>query len=163
MTTAKTKKAKGQALENFVADRLVDKGIDHRAKRDGASGAGNREKADVSTSMQICGENVHIECKNHAKASIKEWWRQTVEGSEMTHTEPLLVYKLGGEGVNQNDVKIVMRLETLLELVLDAEGMETEKVITVGESKSLRYKGESLVRCIREYAKELQAIENIEL
>ena len=37
-------KEKGKQLEDYVADQIVAKGIDSRARRDGASGAGTREK-----------------------------------------------------------------------------------------------------------------------
>lgn len=107
-------KAKGKLLEDYVADQIVAKGIDPKARRDGASGAGNREKGDVITSMMILGQNAGIECKNQATLSIPDWWRQTKQ-LETLGREPVLCFRIAHEPME--DTKVVIYLDTLLELV----------------------------------------------
>lgn len=110
----KTAKQKGKELENYIADQIIAKGLDDRSIRDGGSGAGNREKRDINTSAQILGRTIGIEAKNHKTPHIKEWWKQTCELEQLGY-EPVLVYKLGGEGLG--DAKAVIYLDTLLELL----------------------------------------------
>lgn len=107
-------KEKGKMLENHVADLIISKGLDSRAKRDGASGAGNREKGDVSTSMMILNQNAGIECKNHNTLHIPEWWKQA-QKLESLGREPMLVYKLKGTGFE--NTLCTMYLDTVLELI----------------------------------------------
>jgi hypothetical protein len=112
-------KEKGKLLENHIADRLVETGLDVRAKRDGASGAGNREKGDISTDVQINGRNLGIECKNHKTIHIPEWWKQTRK-LEVLGREPVLAFKLPQEGLE--GTLVVIYLETLLELLAGNSG-----------------------------------------
>jgi hypothetical protein len=107
-------KAKGKLLEDYVADQIIAKGIDPKARRDGASGAGNREKGDICTSMMISGQNVGIECKNQATLKIQEWWRQTEKLCSLSR-EPVLAFKIFGEPLE--NTKVVIYLDTLLNLV----------------------------------------------
>jgi len=107
-------KEKGKLLENYVADRLVETGLDVRAKRDGASGAGNREKGDVSTSVDINGRNLGIECKNHKSLHIPDWWKQTQKLEEIGR-EPVLVFKQHQKSLEES--LVVIYFETLLELL----------------------------------------------
>lgn len=110
----KSAKSKGKLLEDWVADQIIAKGIDPRARRENSSGAGNREKGDVWTSMMICGQNAGIECKNQKTLAIPEWWRQTKK-LESLGREPVLVFKFHGEPLET--AKVVIYLDTLLELV----------------------------------------------
>lgn len=114
-------KAKGKLLEDYVADQIIEKGLDARARRDGASGAGNREKGDVMTAMQILGRNVGIECKNQKTLCIPEWWRQTRK-LEVLQREPVLAFKQFGESLEET--KVVIYLSTLLDLVAAANAAE---------------------------------------
>ena len=107
-------KQKGRLLENYVADQIQLKGIDPRARAEMSSGAGNREKGDIWTSMMILGQNVGIECKNQKTLSIPEWWRQTRKLESLSR-EPVLVFKIPHE--QEGDTKCVIYLDTLLELV----------------------------------------------
>ena len=111
---AKSAKAKGNKLENYIADKLRSKGIDKRANRDGASGAGTREKGDIITSASIFGRNLGIEAKNHKVAHIKDWWEQA-QKLEVLGREPILVYKLERE--TYEETKAVIYLDTLLDMV----------------------------------------------
>jgi hypothetical protein len=109
---------KGKDLENHVADRIVELGLDQKAHRVSGSGNGNREKADISTSLQILGKNIGIECKNHKTLHIQEWWRQT-EKLEVLGREPVLAFKIAGDGLEATNV--VIRLETFLALLQQAQ------------------------------------------
>ena len=109
-------KAKGKLLEDYVADQLREKGLDLRARRETSSGAGNREKGDVWTSLMILGQNAGIECKNQATLSIPDWWRQTKK-LESLGREPILVYKLPYEPLGSTLCTIY--LDTLLELLVE--------------------------------------------
>ena len=117
----KTAKQKGKQLEQYITDEIIKRGLDDRAKRDGASGAGNREKRDVDTSMTILGRTAGIEAKNHKVPHIKDWWQQT-QKLEVLGYEPILVYKLFGESLKE--AKAVIYLSTLLDLL--AEKTQTE-------------------------------------
>ncbi len=110
---------KGMMLANWIADQIVAKGIDPKARADGASGAGNREKADISTSMRILGSNAGIEAKNQAVIHMSDWWKQTKK-LEVLGCEPVLVYKEFGEPLE--DSKAVIYLDTLLELIKNQKG-----------------------------------------
>ncbi len=106
-------------LSNYVADEIVAKGLDPKARADGASGAGTREKADISTSTLILGKQIGIECKNQKVLHISDWWDQTKK-LEVLGQEPVLVYKEFGEPVEA--AKAVIYLDTLLELLRALQG-----------------------------------------
>lgn len=152
MTKIATRKAKGKELENHVADKLVEFQIDTKARRDGASGAGNREKGDIITSAQINGRNLGIECKNHKVPHIKDWWEQTIK-LEQLGREPILVYKLYGESMGES--KAVVYLDTLLELIKKSQGEIKEiKEIDIDQSK-LKFALQGLKYSINKVLKEL--------
>lgn len=104
---------KGKQLENYVADQIRAKGIDPKAYRSHGSGNGNREKADIWTSMKILDQNVGFECKNHKTLAIPAWWKQTKK-LESLGREPVLVFKQYMEPLGET--KVVIYLDTLLEL-----------------------------------------------
>src|SRR3990167_9098211 len=104
--------AKGKILENYVADMLREKGLDSKAYRSHGSGSGNREKSDIWTSLMICGRNAGFECKNHKVLKIPEWWKQT-EKLSMLGYEPVLVFKMDRESLEET--KVVIYLDTFLE------------------------------------------------
>lgn len=105
---------KGKLLEDHVALRIRELGIDSKAYRSHGSGNGNTEKGDIWTSMTVFGQNAGIECKNQKVLAIPEWWRQT-KRLESLGREPILVFKQFGEPLG--DSKVVVYLETFLELV----------------------------------------------
>jgi len=110
-------KTKGKLLENYVADLIAEKGIDPRARAESSSGAGNREKGDIWTSMMILGQNAGIECKNHKKLSLPEWWNQTKKLENLSR-EPVLVFRFNYD--KWGDTKCVIYLDTLLELIKES-------------------------------------------
>lgn len=133
-------KAKGKLLEDYVADQIKEKGLDIKAARSAGSGNGNREKSDISTSLMILGQNAGIECKNHKSLAIPEWWRQTKK-LESLGREPVLVFKQFGEPLAET--KAVIYLDTLLELIKNAQG---EKVIEYRETEDSWEKKRALER-----------------
>ena len=155
MTTHKSARQKGKDLENHVADLIRAKGIDPKAVRDGASGAGNREKGDITTSMMILNQNAGIECKNHKSLAIPEWWRQTKK-LEALGREPVLVFKIDGE--LWEDTKCVIYLETLLDLVVAVSGVREVKVKEISDdgARDIRYKAQRAVQSAKELIKELE-------
>jgi hypothetical protein len=111
-------KAKGKLLENWVADQIKAKGLDNKAHRDGASGAGNREKADISTSLLILGRQAMFECKNQKTVKLVEWWKQTEEHCK-SGGEPLLITKYDREPLEAT--KITLYFDTFLDLIKKAK------------------------------------------
>ncbi len=109
---------KGKDLENHVADRIVAFGLDQKAQRIGGSGNGNREKADISTSLTILGRNAGIECKNQTNLAIPQWWAQARKLEDIGR-EPILAFKMRGEPLEATTC--VIYLETLLALCQQAQ------------------------------------------
>ncbi len=107
-------KQKGRLLENYVADQIVAKGMDPKARANGDSGAGNRDKSDVSTSIMVRGQNAGFECKNQKTLAIQDWWRQTKK-LENLRMEPILAFHIENEP--WEETKVVIYLDTFLELV----------------------------------------------
>lgn len=151
-------RAKGDELQEYVAKKIRETGLDLKAKSNPDSGSGTGEKSDIVTDLQICGLNAGIECKNHAKANVKIWWDQTIKLESLGY-EPVLAYKLDNEPME--DTKVVLRLDTLLELLQEAQGVTTEKVITIGESREIQYKGDNVIRSIKELVKALKREEEL--
>jgi len=127
---------KGKQLEKWVAQQIVEKGLDDRAYARGDSGSGNIEKTDVSTTMQVLGQNAGIECKFAEKAQITEWLRQTQKLEDQGY-EPILVYKLNRELFAST--KVVIYLETFLELVKGSQGIEVVNKVESSKTKKAIY------------------------
>lgn len=142
-------KEKGKILENHIADRLVETGLDPRARRDGASGAGNREKGDISTSVSINGRNLGIECKNHKTLHIPEWWKQAKK-LEVLGREPVLAFKIPQDGLE--GTLVVIYLETLLELIQGNSGA----LKSIVEKPEIAWKAKRAKDAINELMKVLQ-------
>lgn len=132
----KSAREKGKRLENYVADQIVSKGIDSKARRDGGSGNGDREKGDIVTSMMILGQNAGIECKNQKNISIQDWWRQT-KLLEKLQREPILVFKIEDE--RWEETKCVVYLDTLLELIKLSNTEKIYQEIPQEDSRDKKY------------------------
>ena len=145
-------KQKGKDLENYIADQIREKGIDPRAVRDGASGAGNREKGDIQTSMMILGQNAGIEAKNQAVIKIPEWWRQTLK-LESLGREPMLVFKEKGKGFVET--LCVMRLDTILELI-KRQNETTEIEVSKEYSRETNWAITSAISALKKLLKALE-------
>lgn len=145
--TPRSAQQKGKVFEDHVADQIVAYGLDPRARRDGASGAGNREKGDIITSLMILGQNAGIECKNQKVLCIPDWWRQTKKLQSLGR-EPVLAFKQFGEPLEE--AKVVIYLDTLLRLL--AGGSEPPKVV-LPENRELGYALDRLRLAVKEVQK----------
>lgn len=125
MSSPKTRIQKGKELENFICDKLRESGLDPMADRSHGSGNGNREKADIATNITINGRNIGIEAKNHATPHIKEWWKQT-QKLEVLGREPILVYKLFGESMDE--AKTVIYFSTFVEILKSIKNISNESL-----------------------------------
>ena len=146
MTTTKTARQKGKDLEDYCADQIESKGLG-KASRSTGSGSGTREKADINTDMTILGRNVGIECKNQARASVKDWWLQAQKLGVLGR-EPIVAYKLKGEGYPET--KVIIYLETFLDLCVRSKA---PKQTASTESREERYKIERLIQAAKEILK----------
>ena len=160
MIKVRTARQKGKDLEDKIADLLIEKGLDSKARRDSASGAGTREKGDICTSAQLFGRNLGIEAKNQETLHIPDWWRQ-VEKLEVLGREPILIYKLPKRNPRVRLVSIY--LDTFLDMLVALQGVDdtsSNVVESYGYDKvqhlnSLKYMKENLSRTIREYEKKI--------
>lgn len=156
----KSARAKGIAYENFLSDKIVERGLDSKCHRDGASGAGTREKADINTSVEIFGRTLGIEAKCHEKLAIPDWWKQ-VEKLETLGREPVLAFKIPNRNPRVDVVCIY--LDTFLDMVQALKGVddvasnvvENYNYDKVQHLNSLIYMKESLNRAIRQYNKKI--------
>lgn len=146
MISKKAARQKGKDLENYISDQIIAKGLDDGSNRDGASGAGNREKRDVNTSVIILGRTMGIEAKNHSVAKMQDWWRQTVELEKLGY-EPVLIYKLFGESMGE--AKAVIRLDTLLELIKHQSDTEIQTGVARSDKWILQGAVEALKKAIK--------------
>lgn len=87
-------KKKGNKGENAFASFLVGNGI--KAWKDGASGGGNNEKADVGNNL-----NIHFEVKTVKAINLKETWYKAVHECGKTHNDPVLAIRFDGMPVNE--------------------------------------------------------------
>lgn len=131
----------GAELENYVAGRIRILGLDPKARRNPDSGSGNREKADVDTDLEVLGQHAHIECKNWSKHGMAAWIDHVEHGANMGHAEPILVYKLRRDPLHK--ARAIIPLETLLGLLVEAQGVEVKRVVEV-DSKDARYFSDKL-------------------
>lgn len=141
---------KGKLLENYICDQIRGKGIDPKACRAPGSGNGNREKGDISTSMMVLGQNAGIEAKNQANLSIPEWWRQTRKLEKLSR-EPILAFKQFGEPLAET--KVVVYLDTFLELVKRSSGIPEIVEIEKEDSRDKRWALEQLKMAVNKALK----------
>jgi len=153
MTSIKSARQKGKDLEDYVADQIKEKGIDIRARRNADSGAGNRDKSDIITNMQVNGKNAGIECKNHAKPHVREWFKQA-QKLEVLGCEPILIYKLFGEA--KEETKAVIYLSTFLDIVKKANSDKDVIEIPKEDSREMKWKLSRLVSAAKEVIKQLE-------
>lgn len=145
---------KGKLLENYICDQIKQKGLDSHPRPSDNSGATNREKADIWTSMMVLGQNVGIEAKNQKTLCIPDWWKQTKK-LESLGREPVLVFKQFGEPLEET--KCVIYLDTFLELVKRGNQNDKSETFTPSsDNKTLQWKAERAKIAIAEFMKELK-------
>lgn len=140
--------AKGKILEDWVANEIRDKGLDPKAYRSHGSGNTNSEKGDIWTSMQVLGQNVGIECKNQKTLAIPKWWRQTRK-LESLGREPVLVFKQQGESLDET--KVVIYLETFLELCKQQDGFVEKEFVDPKRNWDIKNLIESAKKVLKHY------------
>lgn len=131
-----TASKKGKDFEDYVADAIVKKGLDPKARRSAGSGNGNRDKGDIVTSMMVLGQNAGIECKNHKSLSIQEWWRQTKKLGTLS-MEPILAFHILNEP--WEETKVVIYLDSFLELVKLANSEKVYEEVPAEDSREKKY------------------------
>ncbi len=110
-------KKKGNHWENVFANWLRDNGI--KAWKDGASGGGTREKADVGN-----GLNIHFEVKAVKKISLDKVWKKALYECTKTHNDPVLAIHFDGMG--DKKFLIVMDNDYFLDLLLKKDEEKVE-------------------------------------
>lgn len=100
---------KGVSLENEVA-RTLRKKLGARVSRDKRSGAGSHQKMDLTDYYQ--DTPLDIEVKNHAKISIKDWFRQALAGASFSRI-PTVVFRADDE------VLATLRFSDLVDLIAE--------------------------------------------
>ena len=149
---------KGKLLENHICDQIKALGLDLHARPSDNSGATNREKADIWTSMTILGQNAGIEAKNQKTIHIPDWWKQTKK-LESLGREPILVFKQFGESLEET--KAVIYLDTLLRLIKsskNAPGAENGSMVEPQQLNAnlLKFKRDKALFAVKELLKELE-------
>lgn len=140
--------AKGKELENYVVDELRRRGLDIHASRSSGSGNGNRDKADIVTSYQIGQRNLGIECKNHKKADLFQWWSQT-ELLRPLSMLPILVVKPPKLPLGES--LAVLSLYDLLDIFT---ALRTPK--TANPDRTVKWKLQALKNAINQVLKEIE-------
>lgn len=101
-------KKKGNAGENKFANYLVRNGI--KAWKDGASGGGNNEKADIGNNL-----NLHFEVKTVKKLNLFTVWRKAMLECTKTHNDPVIVTHF--DGMPEDEWLITIHSEHFLRLL----------------------------------------------
>lgn len=141
---------KGMALSKYIAQQIKEKGLDDRAYARGDSGAGNKEKTDITTNVTVLGRPIGVEAKNSKNASVTPWWEQTQKLEKLGY-EPVLVYSLHYESFDE--AKAVIYLDTLLELLKSKDIKQEQKP---PETRTLQYKKDKLVHALKDFLKTLE-------
>lgn len=147
---SKSTKQKGRVLENWVADQIVKKGLDPKARANGDSGGGHRDKCDVSTSLMVLGQNAGIECKNQATLKIQEWWRQTKK-LESLRMEPILAFHIENEP--WEETKVVIYLDSFLEIVKLANSEKVYEEVTPEDSRDKKWAIQNTISSLKKLLK----------
>lgn len=153
--TPKAARQKGKDLENYVATRLRDKGMDLRATRSHGSGNTNTEKSDIYTSLLVLGQNAGFECKHMTTLSHEAAWKQAKK-LESLGREPVLVLKQTHE--QYADTRVTIYLETFLELVRLsnlAQGSVQEKQVLPPEDRQFKWSLQQAISALKKLEKHL--------
>ena len=110
-------KKKGNRGENAFANWLIANGI--KAWKDGASGGGNNEKADIGNNI-----NMHFEVKTVKKINLMEVWKKALYECTKTHNDPVLAIHF--DGMPENEWLMVLHNDAWLELMLKDTGVKND-------------------------------------
>lgn len=112
-------KKKGNKGENAFANFLIDNGI--KAWKDGASGGGNREKADIGNNI-----NIHFEVKTVKKISLMEVWKKACFECNKTHNLPVLAIHF--DGMPDKEWLMVLSSDHFIDLLSEGNFVDTSYV-----------------------------------
>lgn len=146
----------GNKLELYVAQELMDKLLDPKARKSRGSGNGTGEKADVNTALMILGQNAGIECKHTPRLNLHSAWKQTKKLMSLGR-EPVLVFKHPEEGFGET--KCVIYFDTLLELVRAvnvSEGKAAPAPKAAPADRSIVYKTQRAISELKALTKALE-------
>lgn len=101
-------KKKGNKGENAFANWLIKNGI--KAWRDGASGGGHNEKADIGNNL-----NLHFEVKTVKRIGLMEVWKKALLECQKTHNLPVLAIHF--DGMPEEEWLMVISSQHFLELL----------------------------------------------
>lgn len=101
-------KKKGNKGENKFANWLVKNGI--KAWRDGASGGGHNEKADIGNNL-----NLHFEVKTVKRINLLEVWKKCLLECQKTHNLPAVVTHF--DGMPEDEWLVTISSQHFLELL----------------------------------------------
>jgi len=134
-------KKKGNLWENRFASWLSLNGV--KAWKDGASGGGNNEKADVGNNLGL-----HIEVKAVKAINLKKVWAKAEKECEKTHNSPLLAIHF--DGMKDDEFLIVLNNYDWLDLLTKNEGIKTDY-----QDPKLKYAIQNLVEAGKSVIKRL--------
>lgn len=133
-------KKKGNAGENAFANWLISNGI--KAWKDGASGGGSNEKADVGNNL-----NIHFEVKTVKKIGLQEVWKKAELECAKTHNTPVIAVHF--DGMSPDTWLMVLHSEDWLDLLTKNEGTKTDY-----QDPKLRY----AIQSLKESAKRVEKL-----
>lgn len=99
--------------ENKFANWLRDNGI--KAWKDGASGGGDREKADVGNNL-----NLHFEVKAVKRINLFEVWKKACHECEKSHNDPVLAIHF--DGMKDDNFLMVIDNHHFLDILQKSQG-----------------------------------------
>jgi len=141
-------KKKGNRGENDFANWLNDNNI--KAWKDGASGGGTREKADVGNNI-----NAHFEVKTVKGINLFKVWKKAVFECNKTHNTPYIVIHF--DGMPKNEWLMVLHSEDWLDLY---QGQVDEPIIKEVEAEDSRDKKWAIQNAITSLKKLLKFYNN---
>lgn len=137
-------KKKGNAGENNFANWLRDNGI--KAWKDGASGGGTREKADVGNNI-----NAHFEVKTVKKINILKVWKKAIIECTKTHNTPYICIHF--DGMKENQWLMVMDSDDWLDLFQRSTGEPIIKEVVAEDSRDKKWAITNAINALKKLSK----------
>lgn len=109
---AKSAKAKGARLENWVASELRSSGADKDAKRMPGSGAFQFFKGDIYTKLPYS-----FECKNQETAKVWDWYEQARRDASGLE-KPIVIFSR-----NHSQPMALLSAKDLIDLIAEIEDL----------------------------------------
>lgn len=113
---AKTRKAKGTRLENWVAAELRRSGADENAKRMPGSGAFAQFKSDIFTKLPYS-----IEVKNQETTKVWEWYEQAKRDASGLE-KPVVIFSR-----NYSEPMALLSAKDLIDMMAEIKQLWEEK------------------------------------